>query len=401
MISVKSQLVLFRKNPFRNHHHLAVSRPDPLDALKNSPLREVSNELLKLIAKHLTPASAASFSLSCRQIGLVIGTQYIDRLKTSKDDKVEFLSLLEHDLQDQVFCSLCGELHSIRNAKRYAKKSYCWDRYSTIPQASRLPAAFDTIPNCLKEDESLLAEFYMYKNFGSTIFKMAMKNCRLFGNDARTRQLLRLLSEPMNRSVHMIYKSLSTEKKGECRMKNGSLFTRKVVNSSWDCQSFDAPSYILICPHLNLEKDGSKFRARLNCPHKKPEILWSASQPHCQKNTGTNENNASQDVQSGLLQCWYCLTVCKFKLKHHKRFAISCCTTKLAFVVYKQFESEEDWETHVEHYDSDEKDGEESIPIEFSKEKISSVFEVDDTGFETRFTFWTELYFAWQKAFSG
>ncbi|KAF5870425.1 uncharacterized protein Bfra_009811 [Botrytis fragariae] len=395
MDSIKPQLVLFRQNPFRSYRYLAVSKPNPSDALKNSTFRIVPNDTMQMIAKYLTPVSAGSFFLTCRQIGWVIGTQYIDGLKTSKDDTMEFLNLLEHDLQDQIVCTVCRKLHRIQNAERYAKKSYCWNEYSTNPAISGLPA-FDTIPTCLKEDELRQVDLYTHKNFGVTISKMAMKNYRLFGNDAQTQRLLRLLSAPENYSVDKFSKSLTTEKKGECRMKNGSLFTRKFMNYNWKCQSFEAPSYIHICSHLNLEKDDSEFRTRLYCAYSRPEDIWSALQEPCQENTGTDESNTSRHVHSGLLQCRYCLTVCKVELKHHNRHAISHCNTALTIVVYKQFESEEDWRTHLPLYDSDD---EESEPIEFSKEKISSVFEVDDTGFGLRVTSWIEFYLTWQKVF--
>ncbi|TGO78795.1 hypothetical protein BPOR_2049g00010 [Botrytis porri] len=192
---------------------------------------------------------------------------------------------------------------------------------------------------------------------------MALKNHRVFGNDAQTQRLIRLLSAPENYSHDRFSKNVTTEKRGECRLENGSLFTRKFMNYNGKCQSVGALVYIPICPHLNFEKDGFNFRATLYRAYSRAEDIWSALQLPCQEKTGTDEKNKSQDIQSGLLQ-------------------------SLAIVVYKQFESEEDWRMHLPFYDSDD---EESEPIEFSKEKISSVFEVDDTGSETRFTCWGGL----------
>lgn len=102
-----------------------------------------------MIVEHLTPASAGSFFLTCRQIGLVIGTQYIDGLKTSKDDTMEFPNLLEHDLHDQILCTSCRKLHKMREAERYAKNSYCWYGYPGDPEESGLPE-FDRIPTCVR-----------------------------------------------------------------------------------------------------------------------------------------------------------------------------------------------------------------------------------------------------------
>lgn len=163
MDDLKSQLVLFRPDLFRFNRNIAALRPNLLDALKNQPLLVVANDIMQLLATHLTPASAASFSLSCRQIGLVIGTQYIDGLKISNDDTSDFLNLLEDDLQDQISCNFCRKLHRIRSAMRYAKNSYCWNGYSTNPNISDL-LAFDTIPTCLKEDELLEIDLYTHEN---------------------------------------------------------------------------------------------------------------------------------------------------------------------------------------------------------------------------------------------
>ncbi|KAF7919687.1 uncharacterized protein EAE97_011605 [Botrytis byssoidea] len=314
---------------------------------------------MQMIAKHLTPASAGSFFLTCRQIGLVIGTQYIDGLKTSKDDTIEFLNLLEHDLQDQIVCTLCRKLHKMRIAERYDKNYYCLDGYTTDPEISGLPE-FERIPSCVIDDD--LRHFH-----------------RLFGNDAQTQRLLRLLSAPENYAVDKFCRSLTTEKRGKCRIKNGSMVTRKFMNYRWKCQSLDAPGCIPICSHLNLWKVDDKFCDRLYCDYGRHEDIWSASQPPCQKNTGTDENNTSRHVHS-----------------HHNRYLISRCNTALAIVVYKQFESEEDWKRHLPLYGSDNVASE---PLEFCKEKISSVFEVDDTGFGPGFPSWSDFYLAWQKVF--
>ncbi|THV45854.1 hypothetical protein BGAL_0443g00010 [Botrytis galanthina] len=348
---------------------------------------------MQMIVEHLTPASAGSFFLTCRQIGLVIGTQYIDGLKTSKDDTMEFLNLLEHDLQDQIVCTFCRKLHKMRDAERYAKNSYCWYGYTGDPEESGLPE-FDRIPTCVIKDESRDVDLYTHKNFGFTISRMAIKSHRLFGNDAQTKRLLRLLSAPEDYSADNPRKSVTTEK-GECRIKNGSIFTRKFMKYRWKCQNFDVPTYIPICSHLSFERVGAdKFRATSRRAYGKPEDIWPVLQTLCLEHTGTDANDTSQHVRLGLLQCRYCRTVCKIELKHHNQYLISRCDTSLAIVVYKQFESKKDWKRHIPLYGSYK-----SKRIEFSKEKISSVFEVDDTGFEPRFTSWGDFYLAWQKVF--
>lgn len=147
---------------------------------------------------------------------------------------------------------------------------------------------------------------YTHENFGATIYKMVTKSYRHFGNDAQTKRLLRILSEPLNYPVNKFSKSLITKKKGECSIKNGSLFTRKFLTYRWKCQSFDVTIYGHICTHLSLERVESMFRVRLYSAYSTLEDIWPALQP-CQKNTDTNENNTSWPFHSGPLQCQYCL----------------------------------------------------------------------------------------------
>ncbi|KAF7891755.1 hypothetical protein EAF00_008057 [Botryotinia globosa] len=404
MDNIKYQLVLFRQNPFRFNRYLGISRPSPPDALNNSTLRIVPNEVMQVIAEHLTPASAGSFFLTCRQIGLVIGTQYIDGLKTSKDDTMEFLNLLEHDLQDQIACTFCRKLHKMRDAERYAQNSYCWYGYPGGLDEFRYPGGleefglpeFDRIPTCVRYDQAHQVGTYTHKNFGVTISKMAIKSHRLFGNDAQTKRLLRLLSAPEDYSADSSCICLTTEK-GECRVKNGSIFTRKFMNYRCKCQSFDVPNYAMICSHLSFGiVDLNNFCVQLCTDYGEPEYIWSALQPTCQKKTGTGENSTSRHVHSELLQCRYCRTVCKIEMKHQSRYFISRCNIALAIVIYKHFESDEDWRKHIPLIGLGD---EESELIESSKEQISSVFDVDDSGFEPRFTSWCGFYLAWQKVF--
>jgi hypothetical protein len=114
----KRLFILFQQRTKRFSRHLAVQRPN---ALENSLLAKLPTELLQQIANDLPVASAASFSLSCRHIHLLIGTQYLENLATSSHETLVFLKLVEHDLQNHIVCNSCRKLHRIQDARKYTE----------------------------------------------------------------------------------------------------------------------------------------------------------------------------------------------------------------------------------------------------------------------------------------
>jgi hypothetical protein len=147
-------------------------------------LAKLPAELLQQIANNLPVASAASFSLSCQHIHLLIGTQYLENLATSSDETLVFLKLIEHDLQNQIVCNSCRKLHRIQDARKYTMNRY---------QVRRLVE-----PDCVFNDGYAMVALYIHENFSTTVFKMAMKHYHVFGYDARSRQLLNLLSAKLS-----------------------------------------------------------------------------------------------------------------------------------------------------------------------------------------------------------
>lgn len=94
------------------------------------------------------------------------------------------------------------------------------------------------------------------------------------------------------------------------------------------------------------------------------------------------------------------LTVCKVSFKHHNRYGIFHSTTEVSIVIYKQFDSKGNWDSHLPSYDTyDQANIPIPIPIKLSKEKISTVFEVNDASFDSKFVSRSGLYFALLKAF--
>ncbi|KAF7861874.1 hypothetical protein EAF04_007756 [Stromatinia cepivora] len=352
MDCAKRQFDLCHRSTIRFYRNLAPSRPDPLDALNNSLLSRLPREILQRVAGHLPISSAASFSLSCRHIALVIGTQYTDNLRNSHHDKLMFLKILEHYFPDQIVCDSCGKFHEIRNAEKYSFNSSFW----------LLPGAR---PLCTEEDIKNGMDYYMHWKLGTTIFKMVMKHHRYFGHDVRAQQLLKLV-------VHMGIDNLATKNKGECLIKNGSLFTRKCI--TFRGQFPPSRRHLLlsyICPHLHLKAKGQHLSidtTSIRIYPILPKNKWSKS--------FLCEKVGSWRKHSRPSQCQYCRTEYTVEVKHDER-----CPIEVKIVIWKDFgqgPEGEGWEAHQIRRDAQ---GHRLQPaqktIKFPIGKIKSVFQTD------------------------
>lgn len=158
--------------------HPTIMRPD---GLENSPLAKLPIELLQQVANDLPLASAVSSSLSCRYVYFMIGTQYLEHLATADHEKLVFLKLIEHDLQNQIACNPCKILHKNQNARKYIQSGrHNW----------RLAE-----PKCFLDDRMARVALYIHENFSTTLFKMVMKHHHHFGYDSRCHELFDRLSE--------------------------------------------------------------------------------------------------------------------------------------------------------------------------------------------------------------
>ncbi|PMD54134.1 uncharacterized protein K444DRAFT_539965 [Hyaloscypha bicolor E] len=342
----KRLFVLFRQRIKRFSRYFAVQRPN---SLENSLLAKLPTELLQQIANDLPVASAASFSLSCRHILLLIGTQYLENLATSSHETLVFLKLVEHDLQDQIACNSCRKLHRIKNARKYIGYHHLVE------------------PDCLVDDRKARVYGYIHQKFSSTVFKMAMKHHHLFGYDARSRQLLNLLSVE---SYTHGWRTLVKKQDAECRIKNGSLFTCKRVAFHGTYTAFERGSirFFEICPHLELESIGRSASLRITSSYHVSRKR-SSRLLHCEKSSNTKEG----DLCSELQQCRYCRTEYTAGFEYDDG-----CTIKLTITIWKdlgQGPEAEEWKAHFPLPDRRSF----PQPIQFHGGEIASVFQEKGT----------------------
>jgi hypothetical protein len=346
----KRLFVLFQQRIKRFCRHFAVQRPN---ALENSLLAKLPTELLQQIAKDLPVASAASFSLSCRHILLLIGTQYLENLATSSHETLVFLKLVEHDLQDRIACNSCRKLHRIQDARKYSRYHYLVE------------------PDCLVDDRKAMVYGYIHQKFSTTVFKMAMKHHHHFGYDARSRQLLNLLSV---KSFTHRWRSLVKRQDAECQIKNGSLFTSKRVAFHGTCTAFERASipFFRICPHLELETIGRSASLRITSSYRvsRKRRSWLL---HCENSSNTKEG----DLCSELQQCRYCRT------EYTAGFEYDGRTIKLTITIWKdlgQGPEAEEWKAHFPLPDRRSF----PQPIQFHGGEIASVFQERGTDLGRR-----------------
>jgi len=321
---IKRLSVLFQQRTKRLFRHPAVQRSN---AQENSFLAKLPTELLQLIVNQLPVISAASFSLSCRHIYFLIGTQYLEKIATSHHETLVFLKLLEHDLPNQIVCDSCRKFHKIQDARKYTK--------------IRRRASSAVEPDCLSNDRGAMFDLFIHKNFSSTVFKMVMKHYHQFGYDAQSRQLLNLLSQKFCR--HHRGATLVRELKAECQIKNDSLFICKHVAFHGMCRSIVSdPVFFVICPHLELESKRQPAGLYITALSSLSfDEKWSIFL-HCENST--NVKKTSWDFCSDLRQCGYCQTEYQASLKHGDN-----CTTQFTITVWKnlgQGPEAEEWKAH-------------------------------------------------------
>jgi hypothetical protein len=282
----------------------------------------------------------------------LIGTQYLESLATSSHETLVFLKLVEHDLQNQIVCNSCRKLHRIQDARKYTENGH-----------QILPVV---VPDCLFDDREAMVAQYIHENFSTPVFKMAMKHYRLFGYDARSRQLLNLLS---GKFCTHAWGTLVQKQKAECQIKNGSLFTCKSIAFHGTCTGFERDSICFwICPHLELESIGRSASLRITTSYPfSPEEKWSMLL-HCENST--NIKKTSWDLCSEIQQCRYCRTEYKASFEHDEG-----CTIKFTITIWKdlgQGPEAEEWKAHFPLQDWLSF----PQPIQFYRGEIASIFQI-------------------------
>lgn len=83
-------------------------------------LEKLPPELIIYTTRFLSPDAASLFALSCHSIFAILGTRYWESLKSKdkKDRRLAFLSLLERDVPQYIFCYPCKILHVPHNEFR-------------------------------------------------------------------------------------------------------------------------------------------------------------------------------------------------------------------------------------------------------------------------------------------
>ncbi|TVY83237.1 hypothetical protein LSUE1_G001187 [Lachnellula suecica] len=321
------------------------------NALENSHVAKLPTEILQQIADALPNEAAASFSLSCRHIYLLVGPQYLARLASSKSKTLSFLELLERDLPDQIVCHPCCKLHKTKDAEKYTVGGQL---SSSWVDPGRL--------KCLHDDMEALVELYIHENFRSVVFKMVMKHFRVFGPDAQSRRLLDILS---NKHTTYPWNDLLTKEEARCQIQHGSLFVRKRMTFHGPCRGVELESIdgFPICPHLEILSRGplSLYIAQLHPYAPDKQLLYCESTSHCKKSL--------LPARSELHQCQYCRTEITADIQHPDN-----STFDLIITVWKdlgQGPETEEWRAHCPPMDFLET----PPPILFKRGEISSVFQ--------------------------
>lgn len=322
------------------------------DALENSPLRKIPIELLWQVANRLPTVSAASFSLSCRYIYLSLGTQYLETLANSHQETLEFLHLLERDLQNQIVCYPCRRLHRIQNAKRYTR--YGRSIWSVV------------MAPCVFADQQAMITRHIYDNFSTTVFKMAMKHYHHFGDDTRSRQLLKLLSRAQYSSHG--WRTWAKKAKADCQIKNKSLLTCTRIAFHGTCIGAEqARIFHDICPHLEVEsiQQPASLRITTRSPLRLEE-KWSVSIHY--ENSIVKMKKESWKICSEVQQCRYCRTEYRASFKHN-----AGCTIEVIITIWKDLGQGPEaavWKAHL----PGEYDRLLPQPVNFQAGEIASAF---------------------------
>jgi hypothetical protein len=101
--------------------HFQTGKTDTRALLKQLPV-----EIIKSIATFLPLSAAVSFTLTCRSVWFILGSQYLDRLREDQPDGLDrpvFLDILQRDLPRHILCLDCEILHS--RAQQVNSRSPC------------------------------------------------------------------------------------------------------------------------------------------------------------------------------------------------------------------------------------------------------------------------------------
>jgi hypothetical protein len=294
------------------------------NAFQNSHLRKLPTELLQYIASSLPPVSAALFSLSCRYIYSEVGYRHLKALATSNHDTLAFLERIAHDIPGHIVCEHCRRLHSMRNARQYLMNNF--------------RAGYGPERLCSIHDENDLVKHFIYKNFSSIIFKMAMTNYYEFGHNLQTRELLEhMSSDVLNCRTWSLYRREETQ----CRIRDDSLLTQKRMAIRDPYTDF-LQEFIHepICKHLDFMSDIGCSRI---CVQDWTSTLGRERRSvfACTRQGATPSNYPEAKLE----QCLRCRTEYKISVEHDEG-----CDVSIKIDIWKDLGGglgSEEWKDHI------------------------------------------------------
>jgi hypothetical protein len=310
-------------------------RPRPI-ALESSGLSKLPVELVLHIAQFLPPDSASSFSLCCRPIYFILGTQYLKALEENEQlDRYKFLTLLERELSNYIACYYCKKLHAINKAHRhlYTHRYYLG---AGCYLSSSLEAGLD-----------IFTPLFIHDNFSFTVFQMAMKlHCQ--GLDCS--KLLNLLS----------YKTKTHFRRGyvvQCtalaQIVDSSLIIREQrIFMMPPTQPIPWEPDFIICPHFPfILVEGFKQ-------------YWDIIQ------IAYWDESKDYQKEEGIIQCKYCMTEFRVDFKSFGEHGNAVFVTRWLDLGEGRSPMDHKWQSHVGW----PKRGD-SLPVEFGRGSICSAFE--------------------------
>ncbi|KAH8820005.1 hypothetical protein F5884DRAFT_33218 [Xylogone sp. PMI_703] len=214
-------------------------------SFESSTLGRLPLELIIHIGDYLTPISAACFSLSCKYIYALLGSDLSSNSETRDYTKEDMIKLLARGSSRHIFCTQCAKLHTISQASNYV---------FALRQTGRRQ------PSCLRLDRTDGSLKYINSRFSHIVCQMVMQLYRL-GEDYTG--LLDLLShtEEIQRGLHKVEKISSLARISEDRIlvRTQTLFLLSPPpppppDGKSKSKAKPTPIEFRVCPHLQLFK---------------------------------------------------------------------------------------------------------------------------------------------------
>lgn len=254
-------------------------------SLENSPFKQLPTELISSIAEFLPLSAAASFTLTCRPIWFILGSQYLDRIRlTDGFDRPVFLDLLQRDLPRHILCLDCEMLHS------------------RVQLGNQMP--------CTKADYASFADWFINDKFSSVELLLVMKLYHSGLNyDERLSSLSGFRSHYMR--SHILHQEFAP------RIANGHFLMR---HQTW----------ILLPAGRKLELP--KLICTCVCPHWRFNMPYATELTRKMRCRASHWDNAQLNSRcqtcSGLFQCWICPTEFQIDAMDFSEYGVALLLTR-------------------------------------------------------------------------